>query len=40
MTNAALRSPAMTLEAEEQTWVSVPGMRQLASLPVRLRPAT
>jgi cytochrome P450 len=34
------RFPAMTLEAEEQTWVSVPGMRQLASLPVRLRPAT
>jgi cytochrome P450 len=34
------RFPAMTVEAEEQTWVSVPGMRQLASLPVRLRPAT
>jgi hypothetical protein len=31
------RFPGMALEAEEQTWVPVPGMRQLASLPVRLR---
>ncbi|GAA1327664.1 cytochrome P450 family protein [Pseudonocardia xinjiangensis] len=31
------RFPAMALEAAEQTWAAVPGMRQLASLPVKLR---
>ena len=31
------RFPAMALEATEQTWVAVPGMRQLASLPVTIR---
>lgn len=30
------RFPDIALEAEEQTWVPMPGMRQLASLPARL----